>query len=56
MPNIRQLVCTALNTLFAAANLAIIITSGFVEQFEIYNPKYLNYYTVLISYLLTYIC
>jgi hypothetical protein len=43
MPNIRQLVYTALKTLLAAANLAIIILSGWTEVFEICRPKYLNY-------------
>jgi hypothetical protein len=55
MPSIRQLVYTALKTLFAADNLAIMILSGFTEAFEISTPKYLNYYTVLISSLHTYI-
>jgi hypothetical protein len=50
MPNIRQLVYTALNTRFAADSLAIIILSGLVEAFEIYKPKYLNHFTVSIFY------
>ena len=55
MPNMRQLVYTALKTLLAADNLATIILSGFTEAFEICTPVYLNYYTVLISSLHTYI-
>jgi hypothetical protein len=39
----------------AADNLAYIITSGFIEAFEIYNPKYLNFSTVSILRLRTYI-
>jgi hypothetical protein len=48
IPNMRQFVYTALNTRLAADNLAYIITSGFIEAFEIYNPKYLNFSTVSI--------
>jgi hypothetical protein len=55
MPNIRQFVYTALNTRLAAESLAYINISGFMDVFEICKPKYLNCYTVLISYLLTYI-
>ena len=55
IPNTRQFVYTALKTLLAADNLSNIIVSGFVHAFEIYNPKYLNFYTVSISFLLTYI-
>jgi hypothetical protein len=49
MPNIRQLVYTALNTRLAAESLASISISGFMDVLEIYKPKYLNCYTVLIS-------
>jgi hypothetical protein len=35
MPSMRQLVYTALKTLFAADNLAFIITSGLIDAFEI---------------------
>ena len=55
MPSILQLVYTALNTRLAAANLANIIVSGLTDEFEIYNPKYLNYCTVSIFLLPTYI-
>ena len=56
IPSTRQFVYTALNTRLAEASLAYIMVSGFVEEFEIYSPKYLNSLTVLISLLLTYIC
>jgi hypothetical protein len=49
MPNIRQFVYTALNTLLAANNLAVIIISGLTDALEISRPRYLNYYTVSIS-------
>ena len=39
----------------AADNLAYIIISGFTDEFEIYKPKYLNFFTVSISRLRTYI-
>jgi hypothetical protein len=55
IPKTRQLVYTALNTRFAAANLANIIESGLVEAFEIFIPKYLKSLTVLIYSLPTYI-
>ena len=55
MPNKRQLVYTALNVRFAAASLAIIILSGLTDEFKICNPKYLNYFTVFISLVHTYI-
>jgi hypothetical protein len=55
IPNTRQFVYTALNTRLADANLANNTVSGFVEAFEIYNPKYLKFYTVSIFFLLTYI-
>jgi hypothetical protein len=48
IPKTRQFVYTALNTRFAAANLASNIVSGFIHAFDIYNPKYLNFYTVSI--------
>jgi hypothetical protein len=32
----------------AAANLASISISGFIDVFEIYKPRYLNFYTVSI--------
>jgi len=37
----RQFVYTALKTLLAAANLASISISGFIDVFEIYKPRYL---------------
>ena len=49
IPNKRQLVYTALKVRLAADNLASIIISGFIEAFEIYRPRYLNFYTVSIS-------
>jgi hypothetical protein len=48
MPNIRQLVYTALKTRLAADNLASISISGLTDAFEIYRPKYLNFCTVSI--------
>jgi hypothetical protein len=53
IPNIRQFVYTALKTRLAADNLASISMSGFIEAFEICNPKYLNFYTVSILRLRT---
>jgi hypothetical protein len=49
MPNIRQFVYTALKTRLAADSLASISISGLIDVFDIYRPKYLNYYTVSIS-------
>ena len=51
----RQLVYTALKVRFAAPNLAFMITSGYTDAFEIIRPRYLNFYTVSICYLHTYI-
>ena len=39
----RQLVYTALKVRLAADSLASIILSGFMDAFEIYRPRYLNY-------------
>ena len=43
IPNTRQFVYTALNTRFAADNLAKSIVSGFIDAFDICNPKYLKF-------------
>jgi hypothetical protein len=43
IPKTRQFVYTALNTRLAAANLANIMLSGFVDAFDIINPKYLKF-------------
>jgi hypothetical protein len=48
MPNIRQFVYTALKTRLAAESLASKSISGLIDVFDIYRPKYLNYYTVSI--------
>ena len=55
IPNILQLHLTALNVLFAAANLIYKSFSGETTLSNKYKPRYLNSLTFLISTPLTYI-